>query len=127
MLMDEGVPGLGAQRSIVKWTFSKETKLNEIKRFDLTNGGYVVAELTGKKDAGLSQVSDVEAGVRPLLLQQKKYELLNSKYSVDQSLSTLAEDYDQVINTSSALTASAGSIAGAGSEPYVVGVGFSLQ
>ena len=126
MLMDEGVPGLGAQRSIVKWTFSKETKLNEIKRFDLTNGGYVVAELTGKKDAGLSQVSDVEAGVRPLLLQQKKYELLNSKYSVDQSLSTLAEDYDQVINTSSALTVSAGSIAGAGSEPYVVGVGFSL-
>jgi peptidyl-prolyl cis-trans isomerase D len=126
MLMDEGVPGLGAQRSIVKWTFSKETKLNEIKRFDLTNGGYVVAELTGKKDAGLSQVSDVEAGVRPLLLEQKKYELLYSKYSVDQSLSTLAEDYDQVINTSSALTASAGSIAGAGSEPYVVGVGFSL-
>ena len=127
MLMDESIPGLGAQRSIVKWSFEDETKLNEIKRFDLLGGGYVVAELTEKATAGTMSIADARNTVQPKLLQTKKHELLRSTYGRVQSLATIAEDYGQSILTSSAINAAAGSIAGAGTEPFVVGAGFSLE
>ena len=126
-LMEESIPGLGAQRTIVKWAFEDETRLNDIKRFDLIGGGYVVAELTDAKAAGTSSVEDAQNRVRPILLQDKKYELLVSKYGDNATLDNLAQDYGLTISTSSAINAAAGSIAGAGTEPFVVGSGFSLQ
>ena len=125
-LMDESIPSLGAQRTIVKWAFEEETRLNDIKRFDLIGGGYVVAELTDATPAGTSNVEDAQNRVRPIILQDKKYELLVSKYGDNATLSKLAKDYGQTISTSSAINAAAGSIAGAGIEPFVVGSGFSL-
>ena len=125
--MEENIPGLGAQRSIVKWAFEEETRLNDIKRFDLMGGGYVVAELTDATPAGTSSVEDAQNRVRPILLQDKKYELLVSKYGDNVTLAKLANDYGQTISTSSAINAAAGSIAGAGIEPFVVGSGFSLE
>ena len=126
-LMDENIPGLGAQRTIVKWAFEEETRLNDIKRFDLMGGGYVVAELTDVTAASSSGVEDAQSRVRPILLQDKKYELLFSKYGDNATLENLAKDYGQTISTSSAINAAAGSIAGAGIEPFVVGSGFSLE
>ena len=126
-LMDESIPGLGVQRTIVKWSFEEETSVSDIKRFDLLGGGYVVAELIEKSSAGTSSVEDVRNTLESKLMQDKKYDLLRSKYSSDVSLATIAEDYGQSILTSSAINAAAGSIAGAGTEPFVVGSGFSLE
>jgi peptidyl-prolyl cis-trans isomerase D len=126
-LMDESIPGLGVQRTIVKWSFEVETSVSDIKRFDLLGGGYVVAELIEKSSAGTSSVEDARNAVQAKLIQDKKYDLLLSKYGSDVSLATLAEDYGQSILTSSAINAAAGSIAGAGTEPFVVGSGFSLE
>jgi peptidyl-prolyl cis-trans isomerase D len=126
-LMEESIPGLGAQRTIVKWVFEEETRINDIKRFDLMGGGYVVAELTDARAAGTSRVEDAQNRVRPILLHDKKYDLLVSKYGDNATLANLADDYGQTISTSSAINAAAGSIAGAGTEPFVVGSGFSLQ
>ena len=126
-LMEESIPGLGSQRTIVKWAFSEETKINDIKRFDLMGGGYVVAELTDTTAAGTKSVEDAQGLVRPIILQDKKYDLLVSKYGDNANLANFAEDYSQTISTSSAINAATGSIAGAGIEPFVVGSGFSLQ
>ena len=126
-LMDESIPGLGVQRTIVKWSFEEETSVSDIKRFDLLGGGYVVAELIEKSSAGTSSVEDARNTIESKLMQDKKYDLLRSKYSSDVSLATIAEDYGQSILTSSAINAAAGSIAGAGTEPFVVGSGFSLE
>jgi hypothetical protein len=90
-------------------------------------GGYVVAELTDATAAGIKSVEDAQGLVRPIILQDKKYELLVSKYGDNAKLANFAEDYSQTISTSSAINAAAGSIAGAGIEPFVVGSGFSLQ
>ena len=126
-LMDESIPGLGVQRTIVKWSFEEETSVSDIKRFDLLGGGYVVAKLIEKSSAGTSSVEDARSAVQAKLMQDKKHDLLLSKYGSDVSLATLAEDYGQSILTSSAINAAAGSIAGAGTEPFVVGSGFSLE
>ena len=126
-LMDESIPGLGVQRTIVKWSFEEETSVSDIKRFDLLGGGYVVAELIEKSSAGTSSVEDARNAVQAKLIQDKKYDLLSLKYGSDVSLTTIAEQYGQNILTSSAINAAAGSIAGAGTEPFVVGSGFSLE
>ena len=42
--MDENLPGLDAQRSIVQWAFNEETKIGDIKRFNV-NKGYAVVQL----------------------------------------------------------------------------------
>ena len=126
-LMDESIPGLGVQRTIVKWSFEEETSVSDIKRFDLLGGGYVVAELIEKSSAGTSSVEDARNAVQAKLMQDKKYDLLSLKYGSDVSLATIAEHYGQNILTSSAINAAAGSIAGAGTEPFVVGSGFSLE
>jgi peptidylprolyl isomerase/peptidyl-prolyl cis-trans isomerase D len=118
---------VASEGTIIKWAFEEETGLNAIKRFDLMGGGYVVVELTDVKAAGFSSVEDANNRVRPTLLQDKKYELLVSKYGDNATLSNLSEDYGQTISTSSAINAAAGSIAGAGTEPFVVGSGFSLE
>ena len=87
----------------------------------------MVAELTEATAAGTSSVEVPQNRVRPILLRDKKYELLVSKYGDNVTLANLAEDYGQTISTSSAINAAAGSIAGAGTEPFVVGSGFSLE
>src|SRR5690606_34853414 len=55
--MDENLPGLSAQRTIVQWAFNNDTKLGEIKRFNINNG-YAVVQLTAKYNAGLMSAED---------------------------------------------------------------------
>jgi hypothetical protein len=47
--LSENLPGLsGSQRNIVQWMFNNETKVGDIRRFDI-NGSYAVVQLTNKK------------------------------------------------------------------------------
>jgi len=45
--LDENLPGLSRQRSIVQWAFNDETETGDIKRFNINNG-YAVVQLTAK-------------------------------------------------------------------------------
>ena len=51
--LDENIPGIGSQRSIVRWMYEAGTDVGDFKRFNLQNGGYVVAMLTSVNKAGL--------------------------------------------------------------------------
>ena len=42
--LDENLPGLPSQRRIIQWIFDESRKVGEIKRFDLSFGGYVVVD-----------------------------------------------------------------------------------
>jgi len=78
--LDENIPGIGSQRSIVQWAFNEETKIGEIKRFDIPEG-YAIAQLTAKAAKGTSKVADVSPTVKPILIKEKKAEMLKSKIS----------------------------------------------
>ena len=45
-ILDENLPSIQRQRNLVQWLFNDGTRIDDIKRFSLTNGGYVVAQLT---------------------------------------------------------------------------------
>ena len=65
--LSESITGLGNQRNIVKWTFDKETKIGDIKRFELENGGYAVVILKNRHKKGLMSLENAKSKIEPIL------------------------------------------------------------
>ncbi|WGK65371.1 peptidylprolyl isomerase [Croceiramulus getboli] len=123
--LEENIPGLGPQRSIVQWAFGEEAKVGDIKRFQ-TAEGYVVAQLTAKTDKGLMSVEDASVALMPLLKNKKKAELIKAKAN-GSTLDAIASSVDQSVKTAGAINMKNPTISGAGTEPRVVGRAFGLE
>lgn len=117
--LDENVPGLGNQRQIVSWAFAKDTEIGDFKRFDL-EGSYVVAFVTGSADKGLMTVGKATNRVRPILMNQKKAELIKSKLE-GTSLQEIAKANNISLRTASNVTLKSPTLSGVGVEPKIVG------
>ena len=123
--MDENLPGLSAQRSIVQWAFNKDSKVGDIKRFSVNNG-YAVVQLTGKYAEGLMSPEDASVLVLPKLRKQKKAaQIIAANQGKD--LDAFAKDNNVSPTTAAALTMKSPLIPGAGREPLVVGTAFGLE
>ncbi|MGB5358456.1 MAG: peptidylprolyl isomerase, partial [Eudoraea sp.] len=122
--LDENLPGLSSQRSIVQWAFNAETEIGDIKRFGISNG-YAVVQLTAKYEEGLMSVEDASANVLPKIRKVKKAAKIISQ-NKGKSLEDLASDNNTNISTASALTVKTPTIPGAGREPLAVGTAFAL-
>ncbi|WP_340077685.1 peptidylprolyl isomerase [Leptobacterium sp. I13] len=123
--MDENLPGVGNQRAVVQWAFSKDTKVGDVKRFNISNG-YIVAQLTDKTEEGVMTPEDASARVLPILRKQKKAAIIKENNTAA-SLEAFSQANNVQINTASALNMKTPTIVGAGREPKVVGVAFGLQ
>lgn len=122
--MDENLPGLSAQRSIVQWAFNEDTKLGEIKRFNINNG-YAVVQLTAKYRAGLMSAEDASVLALPKIRKEKKAAQVIAA-NKGKTMDAFAKDNNVVATTASALTMKSNTIPGAGAEPYVVGTAFAM-
>ena len=118
-MLDENVPGLGNQRQIVQWAYGKEAKVGDFKRFDVDNG-YVVVYLTGKTEEGFMSASKASGRVKPILINQKKAEIINGKLSGN-TLAELAKSGNTTVRTANDINLKTPTISGVGSEPKVVG------
>tara|TARA_R110000868_G_scaffold80081_3_gene227650 strand:- start:8709 stop:10829 length:2121 start_codon:yes stop_codon:yes gene_type:complete len=122
--MDENLPGLGAQRSVVQWAFKSDSEIGDIKRFDL-NDGYAIVQLTAKYKKGLMSAEDASATVLPILRKKKKAEqIINANKG--KSIDAFAKDNNVSASTASALTVKSPTIPGAGRETAVVGTAYVL-
>ena len=122
--MDENLPGLSSQRSIVQWAFNDDTKVGEIKRFDLTNG-YAVVQLTKKYKKGTMSVEDASATALPKIRKEKKAAQIISGNAVN-TLEDFATNHGVTVSSATAVTRKTPTIPGAGREPLVVGKAFAL-
>jgi len=122
--LDENLPGLSNQRSIVQWAFNTETEIGDIKRFGISNG-YAVVQLTAKYEEGLMSVEDASANVLPKIRKDKKAAKIISQ-NQGRSLDELATANNTNVSNASALTVKTPTIPGAGREPLVVGTAFAL-
>jgi peptidylprolyl isomerase/peptidyl-prolyl cis-trans isomerase D len=118
-VLDENVPGIGAQRGIVTWAHNKENDLGAYKVFD-TNNGHVVAVISGKTEKGLMSAAKATVRVRPILLNEKKAEII-AKTMNGATLADIASATKQTVQTASAVTLSSPVISGVGFEPKIVG------
>lgn len=125
-VLDELLPGIGSSRSLVQWTFEEDTKVGDIKRFDLPNGDYAVVQLTRKAEKGLMKPEDASTRVLPILRNQKKAALIKEKIA-KLNLEDAAKAYNLSVENALAVNRKNPMIAGAGREPEVVGAAFSLK
>ncbi len=123
--MDENLPGLSAQRSIVQWAFNDDTNIGDIKRFNINNG-YAVVQLSGQYKEGLISVEDASAVVLGKLRNKKKAAQIIAA-NQGKSIDVFAKDNNVSSSTASALTVRTPTIPGAGREPLVVGSAFALE
>jgi peptidyl-prolyl cis-trans isomerase D len=126
-LLDENLPSLPQQRNLVQWLFDNETKVGDIKRFSMTDGGYVVAQLSDITPKGTVNIELVKSEVTQEILKEKKAAYLLKTHADKKSLDALAANTDKGIETASAVTQENKVIAGAGIEPYLIGTAFALD
>lgn len=121
---DEFVPGIGAQREIVRWAFSKGTDVNAIKRFE-TSQGFIIAKLKSRNETGLLPIESAKQAVEPILKNKKKAELIKKKMS-GTTLEAVAKASGASVIPAIGISLKAPLIANVGNEPKVVGKAFNL-
>ncbi len=124
-VLDENVPSLGKERQIVSWAFSNDTEVGDFKRFDL-EGSHVVASVTYAADKGLMTVEKAISSVRPILLNQKKAELLKDKLQ-GTDLQEIAKTNNTSIRNANNVTLKSPTLSGVGVEPKIVGAMYNAE
>ncbi|MEO1434501.1 MAG: hypothetical protein AAFV80_03140, partial [Bacteroidota bacterium] len=136
-MVSTGLASGESSRNIVKWAHDDATTMNsvspEVYDFDdpveFFPEKYVVVAVTGKTAAGLASVDAVRDVVTPLIMKEKKAELIANKVN-GQSLEAIASEYQVRIDSASNVRFNGGG----GSqgfnfrqEPAVLGSVFQLQ
>jgi len=99
--MDERVSSLGNQRQIITWAFNKDSKVNNIKRFDIEKG-YAVVKLTAKNEKGLN-LGTAKSLIKTKLLNEKKSNLIKEKIKGD-NLQDIAKIFNSKVQSSRAVS-----------------------
>ena len=123
--LDENIPGLGAQRAIVRWAFDDSTSEGDFKSFNTTSGGFVVVKLTGVNTAGLMSSESGSVTALPEIRKEKKAEIIKDRISTT-TLDEIATAEGQTIKTAVAVNMKNPTLSGAGREPLVIGTAFGL-
>ena len=123
-----------ASRDIVKWAFTGDVEPGNVSPevyiyedpVNYFNSKYVVVGLTAINPAGLASVATVRAEIEPLVVNQKKGEMIAAKISAS-DLSAIAAQFETQVDTAKAAVFISGFVPGIGNEPDVIGKAFSLE
>ena len=126
-ILDDNLPGLPNQRRLVQWLFSDDAKVNSYKRFDLSSGGYIIAQISDVVNEGLTSVDNATLTAVPKVRNQKKAEIIIKQNRKIKSLEELASANNTEIKKALALNQKSGTVSGAGREPLVVGIAFGTE
>lgn len=124
-VLDENIPGLGAQRSLVQWIFNEDTDLGDIKRFNVNNG-YAIAQLTAVYREGTMSVEDASPIVLPLIRKERKAAQIIAA-NQGKTLEEIASAPNLSIANATSMTVKSPTIPGAGNEPVVVGTAYAMN
>ncbi len=124
-IMEFNIPGVGDQRTIVKWAFNPDTNVGSTKLFTVDDG-YLAVLLYNANEEGLTPVDVARAKVEPILMNEKKATILKSKIK-GSTLEDIAKNADKTVATVNSIHFSNPIIPGAGREPKVVGVMFGSE
>ncbi len=122
--MEEYFGALGPQRQIVRWAFEKDTKVGDVKRFEVPNVGNVIAKLKKVNEAGLTSVEEARVMLEPKLKNQKKAEKIKAKMK-GSSLEAIAQASGSTVQQVIDMTIDNANLPGAGPEKKVVGTAFA--
>ncbi|MXN92220.1 peptidylprolyl isomerase [Flavobacterium sp. Sd200] len=121
---DENIPGVGAQRAIVRWAYENGTKIGDVKKFD-TPQGSVVARLKTINEKGLLPLEEARISVLPLVRNEKKAELIRKKMT-GSTLEAVSKASGSSIATATGVSFASPMVPSVGPELKVVGKAFGL-
>jgi peptidyl-prolyl cis-trans isomerase D len=121
--MDEAFGVVGNQRQIVKWAYTSDTNIGDVKRFEVVNVGNVIARLKKINEKGLMTVEDAKPSVEGILKNKKKAEKIIAKMK-GASLETIAAANATTVQNAPAASVENSVLANVGAEPKVVGAAF---
>ncbi|MEC4004620.1 peptidylprolyl isomerase [Flavobacterium sp. SUN052] len=121
--MDEAFGSAGNQRQIIKWAYTSDTKVGDVKRFEIVNVGNVIARLKKINEKGLMTVEDAKPGVEGIIKNKKKAALITAKMK-DSSLEAIAKANATTVQNAAAASVENAVLAGVGVEAKVVGTAF---
>ena len=124
--LDENIPMLGQQRSIVRWAYDENTETGDIKRFSHQNGGYVIAMLTSINDQGMMSYEKSSITALPKVKNQKKAEKIIKNIS-SSNLDEIASQNNVEVQTALSVNLNNPVISGVGNEPSVVGYAMGVS
>ncbi|HMI08204.1 MAG TPA: peptidylprolyl isomerase, partial [Flavobacterium sp.] len=122
--MDEMFGGLGAQRQMVRWAFEKDTKVGDVKRFEIANLGNVIVKLKKVNEEGLTAIDEARPMIEPILKNKKKAEKIKAKMK-GATLETIAQASASTVQQVADMTIDNANLPGAGPEKKVVGTAFA--
>ena len=93
----------------------------------MPKGGYLIAQVTGMVDEGVSNVQDVSYKVLPMVLKSKKADFIISKNDNSLSIEKIAEMNGVDVRKALALNQKNATITGSGLEPLVIGSSFGTS
>jgi peptidyl-prolyl cis-trans isomerase D len=121
--MDEMFGSIGNQRQIVKWAYSDDTNVGDVKRFEIVNVGHVIAKLTKINEEGLMTVEEAKPMIEFIVKNEKKAEKIIAKMK-GASLEAIAAANKVTVQQAADLTIENAMIPNVGMEPKVVGIAF---
>ncbi len=124
-VLEENIPGLGNNRSIVSWAFEKNSKVGDVKRFSINNG-YAIVQLTNKTEKGLMSAAEASAQVTPILRNEKKAKQIRESVK-GTSLEEIAQEKNTQVKRANAISIKSPTLVDAGTEPKVVGAAFGIN
>lgn len=122
---DYQVPGLGDNRSFVRWVY--ESKTGDVSEPFELNDKYIVAVTTAISDKGLMSVAKARPTAEPMIMNEKKaLQIINTKFKgtvTDINQATTAAGV--MVMTADSVSFSQGFIPNLGNEPKVTGAAFN--
>ncbi len=123
--MDENFGAVGNQREIVRWAFANDTKEGDVKRFEITNVGNVIARLKKINEEGLLAIDEARLQIEPKLKNQKKAELIKKKLTGG-SLEAMAKGAGVTVQQAVDLSIESAVLPGLGQEKKAVAAAFAI-
>lgn len=121
--MDEAFGTAGNQRQIIKWAYTKDTNVGDVKRFEIVNVGNIIARLKKINEKGLMSVEDVKPSVEGIIKNKKKAAKIMTKMK-GSSLEAIAKANATTVQNVPAASVENAVLPSVGAEPKVVGAAF---
>ncbi|MBK8602305.1 MAG: peptidylprolyl isomerase [Saprospiraceae bacterium] len=126
-------PGQGS-RDIIKWAFDSKTKVGDVAQepFPIQQTGkyyveqIVVPALKVINNKGVSEVASIKADITPMVMAEKKVEMLAEKAKNTKSLEALAQEFNVKVDTAKSVVFGANYAPVFGKEPKVVAAIYAL-
>ncbi len=127
--------GTGAtSRDIIRWAYTGKTSTGDVAPevyeyqdpVEYYTSKYVVIGLKSITEAGNPSAASIADEIRPLVLNQKKAEVIKSRIT-SQNLSAIASSFSTKVDTAATVTFNSSFIPNMGNEPEVIATAFNQE